>query len=216
MKKILIALITLFSIISSAANAKTQGNYIGLNLINTEVELFSITTEHNERPKEFDSYSKTTSFSGGLNYKYAFNFNKFFVAPEIFFDFNKAKGRAKYSDQDNVTYYNTEIKNSVGAKLNLGYDITDKFALSGFFGHSINRVRYNYTYLNDIFENNLNYKTREAFIYGLGLKYDLTKRFSLNASYEIVQFGLSNDVFNTTDKINPDFSVAKLGLAYNF
>ena len=114
------------------------------------------------------------------------------------------------------TYSNFEIKNSVGAKLNLGYDIKENFALYGFFGHSINRVRFHTSVpgVSDSF--GLEYFNQEAFIYGLGAKLDLTKRLSLNLSYEMAQFGLSNDVFNTTDEINPDFHVAKLGLAYNF
>jgi opacity protein-like surface antigen len=207
MKKSLIALSIIASLTSGAAFAKTEGSYLGLSVINTELENNSYNDE-----ARLDS-SRDNNFSGGVSYKYAFNFNGFFAAPELFFDLNETKSRASLV---NNAVQNSELKNSYGAKLNLGYDITDKFSAYAIVGHSVSRLK---AYASGAgasdYEGPQNFN-QEAFIYGLGAKYDVANNISLNFSYEISQFSLSNDVTNTTDKINPDFSVARVGVAYNF
>jgi len=193
---------------SGVAHAKTEGHYVGLNLINTEVESKARLND------VVEDESKADKFSGGISYKYAFNFKGFFAAPELFYDLNKTKSRATDSLG---TGYNTEVKNSYGVKLNLGYDITDKFAAYAIVGHSVSRVKSHFSgNLSGGVDPNPENFNQEAFIYGLGMKYDVANNISVNFSYEMFQFGLSNDVFNTTDKINPDYRVARLGVAYNF
>jgi opacity protein-like surface antigen len=202
MKKLILigTIATLF--LSSQGNAKTQGHYVGLNLINTELES-KATLDGNVHDK-----GVADTFSVGISYKYAFNFNGFFAAPEVFYDLNKTGSRSVFSDGD---VYTARLNNSYGAKLNLGYDITDKFAAFGIIGHSINRLS-NGLASDGMRTNN----TKEAFVYGAGIKYELCNNFSANFSYEISQFAFSSDVLNTTDKFNPNYRVAKIGLAYNF
>jgi len=207
MKKFLITSAAL-AIFSTNAFAKTEGSYVGLSLINTELE--SAASLNGVKEDE----GKANQFSGGVSYKYSFNFNGFFAAPELFYDLNRTKSRATDSGG---THYNSEVKNSYGVKLNLGYDITDKFAAYAIVGHSISRMKSHFSgNLSGGVDPTPENANREAFIYGLGMKYDIANNISVNFSYEISQFNLSNDVFNTTDKINPDYRVARLGVAYNF
>jgi hypothetical protein len=51
---------------------------------------------------------------------------------------------------------------------------------------------------------------------GLGARYVVGKNISLKVSHEITQLGFSKQVLDTTDKINPKYSVTSLGVAYNF
>lgn len=207
MKKIILTTAIIGAISSSSSFAKTEGNYAGVNLINTsstiKEDIFTNEKHRND------------NYSFGVDYKYAFNFGGFFVAPGVFYDHNAQNSDYSIADGDRASF---NIKSSYGVKANFGYDVTDKLSPFVTLGYSVTRVD------GSVYGSNFSKVLKESFneeglVYGLGLKYDLTKEFSVNASYEITQFGLNSNldaVVGGTDKLNSSYKVAKLGLAYNF
>jgi len=189
---------------SSSAFAKTEGNYIGLNLINTSTSY------------QFDSGRvRNDNYSFGVDYKYAFNFGKLFVAPGLFYDHNALSRSVNASSDNDRISLNTKF--SYGVKVNIGYDITDKFAPFVILGHSQTRLDYSVYGPNTSF-----YKqslTQEGFVYGLGFKYSVSDNVDVNAAYELTQYSLTSNldaVAGGTDHLNSDYKVAKLGVSYKF
>ena len=193
MKKTFIAASVLGTLISADSFAKTEGNFIGLDLVNTESQMVDVTNGQQHREDDFGF---------GINYQHAFNFNGFFVAPEIFYDSNRNLGRAN-GNSDELLY-------SYGLKANLGYDITDKIALFAVLGGGQARSQSN---LSNVVED----RTDEFFTYGLGAAYEINDKFAINIGYEISQYTNSKDpLTDTTDSFNSDFKVARVGVTYNF
>ena len=200
MKKLFITATVIGSVLSSLAMAKTEGNYVGVDVISTQVGLTDLSDK-------FFRYSET---SAGVNYKYAFNFNNFFVAPGLFYNHNGVKAVSA----ENTDSLVQELKYSYGVKLDLGYDINDKVAAFVTVGHSENRLHFSYNTSGVV--NEAENATEEAFLYGIGAKYSVTDHLDLNVGYEISQYGMSNNLTNTTDKFSPDYKVAKFGASYKF
>ncbi len=207
-KKFLFAATIAVSAFSFNALAKTEGNYVGLNLINTygktTVEVIGGSITHHEHSK----------FSVGADYKYAFNFNKFFIAPGIFFDNND--GSDDFALPETIRY-SRKLKNSYGLKADFGYDITEKFSPFVTLGYSI--TRYSSSYYRGGYNLVKETASNEGLVYGLGLRYNLNKCWSAVAAYELTQFGLNSNldaIVGGTDKLSYTYKVAKLGLAYNF
>ncbi len=189
---------------SSSAFAKTEGNYVGLNLINTSTSY------------QFDSGRvRNDNYSFGVDYKYAFNFGKLFVAPGLFYDHNAlSESVSIYSANDRFAL-NTKF--SYGVKVNVGYDVTDKFAPFFVLGHSQTRLdasNYgpNLSFVKESY-------TNEGFVYGLGFKYSVSNDVDVNAAYELTQYYFTSNldaVVDGTDKLNSDYKVARLGVSYKF
>ena len=86
------------------ANAKTEGNYFGINLVNYEAG--------ENRAESTFSYSGQHVRDLSINYKYAFNFNNLILAPELEYTVGLSK----------------DAQEAYTARINLGYDLTDNFA----------------------------------------------------------------------------------------
>jgi outer membrane autotransporter protein len=207
MKKIkLLSIALTFSLLSSTSFAKTEGAFVGLNLINSETKIR--TTGDDSQIHRNDSYSY------GLEAGYAFNFNNFFIAPNVFFNDNNLKSDHSFGEDRN----SQNFKHSYGVKVNLGYDVTDKFSPFLILGHSETRLdesTYGPNYDRILKE----YGTREGFVYGLGVKYSLTDNIGINAAYELTQFGLTSKigaVLDGTDNLSYDYRLARVGVSYNF
>lgn len=186
MKKLLVAATVAGSLISSMAFAKTEGNYIGVDLLATQAKQIFNTTN---KEKEID-------FGVGVNYKHAINFDGFFVAPGVYFDFNNA------SVNDGPTELEAEY--SYGLVVDLGYDINDKIAAYVALGYKEARLT---TSSNNV---DTASQTEELITYGIGTRYSLNEDLDLNLSYEYGDYvgkGISSSV-------NTD--IVRLGVAYNF
>lgn len=207
-KKLLIIATAIITTISFGAQAKTQGNYLGLNLINTS------TTNRDDALE--NQKHRNNNYSFGVEYKYAVNFDSFFLAPGIFYDHNAQNSDFSIADGDRASI---NIKSSYGIKANIGYDVTEKFSPFITTGYSVTRLDasvYGPSFANEELKESFN---QEGFVYGLGFKYDFTKELSLNAAYEITQFGLHSNLdgaIGGSDKLNSDYKVAKIGVSYNF
>ena len=191
MKKLSIFAALLISLSSVSAFAKTSGNYAGIDLIYSEVEL--------------DQTSTSTIRSGdqvsvGVNYKYAFNFDNFFVAPGVFFDYTNIGAKASNGDEWDLDF-------RYGAKIDLGYDITDKFAAFVNVGAANNHYDARYTSGSKTSDSKL-----EA-LYGIGVKYSATDDIDVGVSYEFSNLNVKDPLNNT---VKFDLEVVRLGVSYNF
>ncbi len=181
-KKLLAAASLVAVVSTSSAFAKTEGNYVGVDLLATQIKVLN---DDNARKSNF-------GYGVGLNYKHAFNFNNFFVAPGAFYNFNHAEVKA---DGDK-----TKLEYSYGVKADFGYDINDKFAAFTTFGYQENRLKG----FGDGKE------TLESFIYGVGVKYSLTNNVDVGLAYEYVNY-VDSDIPNS---LSPE--VIKVGASYKF
>lgn len=179
------AVIASFSVTSFA---KTEGSYLGLGLINTNLKI----------NQGAGKIANSNQPSVGLSYKYAVNFNNVFVAPELFYDFNSNKNKVGGDG------FAIRLNQSYGAKLNIGYDVTDKIAPYALIGYSMARLG-----VSDP-ENGPERLTQEALVYGLGVKYQVCNNMSANAGYEMNRFN-KGDVRKFVS-----YNVARIGVAYNF
>lgn len=133
MKK-LAALSVLAALVSTSAYAKTEGNYVDISVLRSSMKL-----------KENDSFNKDTdsSFGFGTSYKYAVNFNNFFIAPGVFFDRlgSESKQSSAIAGTEDVPVSSSStgeisLNNRYGVKLDVGYDVNEQFAFYGTGGLS--------------------------------------------------------------------------------
>ncbi len=107
MKK-LIVIGAVLTALSAPAFAKTEGAYVGADILYSKSS-----HKYKNSQNQVSSYYGTfddSEIGYGANLKYAFNFNKIFIAPAIFAD--KIGTEAKDRDGDNVS-----INHRYGAKL---------------------------------------------------------------------------------------------------
>lgn len=202
-KKLLISASLIASIASASAFARTEGHYVGASVINTSSETsFDQDTHRNDK------------YSFGVDYKYAFNCEKFFLAPGVFYDHNALTEEVTLTSGAKIA---SNTKYSYGVKLLIGYDVTDKFAPFAIVGHS--QTRGDGSSYGPGFVFTKETSTDEGMVYGLGFKYSLNDKVDLNASYELTQFGLSNNldgIVGGSDKLNSTYKVARIGASYRF
>ena len=189
-KKLLVVFAVAVSMISTSAFAKTQGNYIGLDAVYTNDK--AVDSANNRRGDR--------NLGAGVSYKYALNFNNFFIAPVAFFNSNNSKVTITEGANSSVN----KLKYSYGAKLDLGYDITDRLAVfvSGGYGELRRHIEVSGTSAQSL-------NTYEAAIYGAGIKYSLDNMVDLNLAYEYFDY---NNVLRNDTNIDQ----VKLGLSFNF
>lgn len=205
MKKSLFALISTL-ILATNAHAKTEGTYATFGVLHN-----NLTTKYSQVRIADDGISgdgtlgnsgdsndykssknKQNSYGIGTSVGYAFNFSGFFLTPQLFFDWDRL-GKKNDNDKPVVNY-------SYGAKVNLGYDITDRFALYGIAG--ISRLNYNQYFspnyipitstTNDTVASTRNIKTKTVYapIFGAGAKFSVTPNVDLALEYTAQTFAI--------------------------
>ncbi len=187
MKKLSLALIVAGVLASSQANAKTEGDYVGIDILRTSSKTKSNSNSAADAAySDYYSHNKSDSaFGFGINYKHAFNFDGIFVAPGVFFERLGTESKVNYAP-DGYGYYNQSVKigNRYGAKFDLGYDVTDKF--SAYVPLGMNLVSYEIdtqNYDNIKTSNTKRTGNESGYFYGLGFSHALTNNISLNAEY---------------------------------
>jgi opacity protein-like surface antigen len=226
MKKTLSSIIIVISLFSSQAYAKTEGNYLGINISKNALKIkstSSVAQDNFEGINSFYNYNnKNSKYGFGLNYKHAFNFNNFFVAPEIAFDLLNNEINSSYiREYNNYFSQKIKLKNAITLKANFGYDFSDQFAFYIPFG--ISKIGYDIETTDVIGINNKGTKKSgyksSAFI-GFGFSYQPIKNWVVNLEYNKYQnFKITsqNATFNNGQiiaKINLD--LMKLGISYRF
>ncbi len=163
-KKLLAAVSIAATIATSSAFAKTEGSYVGLDLLATKYKIFN---SDNSRKDDID-------YGVGVNYKYALNFDNVFVAPGVFYNYNNAEVKNEFGGK-------VKIKYSYGVKADIGYDITDKIATFVTLGYQESRHEASF----------VDNSTQEALIYGVGGKYSLTNNVDVALAYEYSNYNQS-------------------------
>ena len=193
MKKFFISFTASLALLSSLAMAKTEGNSVQLNLINTTAE-FS---------------SEDVSFDGndigiGVAYKNTIALeNDIYIAPGAFYDFNN-------TEVSNVRTFRTQrfntifdVKYSYGFGADLGYNINNQ--ISVFANLSWLEARGSGSFATNGVVSTSSSGSDEGISYGLGVEYAIDKQISAVLSYNATE--LSDFI---------DIETIKLGVAYNF
>ncbi len=193
---------------SKKPQTQTAGNYLGIDFINTSLKYKSLI--HNPTYETNYTLPKNKN-SFGIKYFYAINYKRFFLAPELFFEYNNIK---KYFDGDNAStgiynerlyenagYRFMKIHRTYGGKINFGYDITPVFSSFLFTGLS----KIYYSNLTSVYD--LNTIDAEFPEFQFGTRYDVMKETGkdpysvMHKSRNVPFFGfgskikLSNDFF---------------------
>jgi len=203
--KILTVATVMGMLVCANANAKTEGHYVGVDLINTDMKL----SDNNYSGNNTYNIKSDSKNSLGVNYKYAFNFKDFFVAPVVFYDYSNVE----LADNSNGVW---ELESRIGIGTDLGYDITNKFAVFG--NISITRNRY---FVNWRSEQYTKKDHATAMSYGIGVKYSATDNIDVKLAYEVSSFDMREPSVVGLDgsgnyKSDFDIDVIKLGMAYKF
>lgn len=201
---------------SESHSEKTAGHFVGADLILTDVRFYERFTR-NTQPLPVNtqpSYSND-GVGGGVSYKYAFNFDDFFIAPGIFFEKNNTTASA---DQPK-NLERIDINQRLGVKSDLGYDINKWFApyLTGGY----DRVSYTTQNYSNSGGTKSYVKSSHAWdwYYGAGLKIRLNDNFAFNFEYNRESFLAKTYVVNTISYVGyykTTLNIYKAGLSYNF
>jgi len=200
-------------------NAKTVGNYIGIDLIKTSTS-FAMHQQYLE-PANNDKNpytDPTPSYGYGLKYNYAINYRNFFLTAGLFYENNQNKNnfnKSSYEEYNQDYMYGksfVKIKDRYGIKFDLGYDVNNNFAVYGSAGivnnkYQISTSLYPYYYYNNQYPNiitnakansltsnpftAINGKKKSPFI-GAGIRIKLYKNWLLNGEYNFTKFSVKN------------------------
>jgi hypothetical protein len=217
--------------------SKTVGNYLGIDFINTSLRYKQIS--HGSIEPDLIEISDYTlprhKNSFGVKYFYAINYNRFFLAPEIFFEYNNIKknydgfnaGTEQYNERinENYGYKFMKIHRIYGSKINFGYDLTPNFSPFLFAGlskiyysnlasvYTLSRFESRYDVINatgkDPFV--VMHKSKNVPFFGFGSKIKISDHFSINAEYLIYNNfiaktnGFKNKDFKSDDSYRADY-----------
>lgn len=235
-------------ILSKTANARTVGNYLGVDFINTNLD-FSSDKKFANKTINSGYTNPASKFSYGLQYGYAVNIMGVFITPTLIYEFNNTRNRFNKTNQYaevRQDYYGksfVEVKQRYGAKLNIGYDITNNLGVYGLIGYAVNKYSsYNSIYYDKYYQNrNLSQNPwartngkKNAPFFGVGFNIKLYKYWSFNGEYNYTTFKIKSkaktqDNLNSEVKskladgswhdsllINYKISIIKFGVNYNF
>ena len=212
-----------YASIEKKSNSRTVGNYIGIDFINTHLRYRNI----GYNPNSISQYTLPKyKNSFGVKYFYAINYNRIFLAPEIFFEYNNIKkyfdGRNSSIDDlnerltKNFGYRFMRINKIFGSKINFGYDVTPNF--SPFLFAGLSRIYYSnldsvytlsgfqsrYDVINATGKDpfSIIHKSKNVPFFGFGSKIKLSNHFSISAEYLIYK----NFIAKTNGFKNKDYN----------
>jgi opacity protein-like surface antigen len=225
MKKVILITTFLSLVSASAALAKTEGNYVGIDILRTTAKSKSSSDAAADSDlSQYYSHNKTDSAVGfGINYKYAFNFDKFFIAPGLFYERLGTTAKAGYSTNSSDPYSQSISLNSrFGLRTDIGYDVTDKF--SAYVPLGVNSVSYEFKTSDQNGSDSISSKktgNETGYFYGLGFSYAISENFSLNTEYNRLSKLKIKSVANATVNdgtivSNTNVQIFKIGASYKF
>lgn len=184
---------------SSSAFAKTEGHYAGVNIVRSDSGSqyiyggVNVTNKFNDR-----------GIGAGLDYRYAFNMNNFFIAPGLFVEKNNIKTRESTDEMTSTISINYRY----GLKANIGYDVTDEASV--YFTNGLSNTLYKVDWKSD------GEKSTGAigYFYGAGVAYNVTKEVAVNVEYNTQKIDLNTASVGA--KVENTLSVVKLGVSYHF
>jgi opacity protein-like surface antigen len=227
MKKTL-SLLTIASslLLPSQANAKTEGSYLGLDLIRNSAQVKSNSNAARDQllfSEYYDNKKSDTAYGVGISYKYAFNFNNFFVAPGVSYNLLTNDVKSSFASSLNDPYSQSmKLKSQLTFQTNFGYDINNQF--SAYIPAGVSLFRYELNTSDDGGSGTVitTKKTgvKPAIFFGLGFAYAPVKNWVVNLEYNKFQnFKVNSPQATFSDgRIVAKTSVdaLKLGISYKF
>jgi opacity protein-like surface antigen len=192
MKIILYLTLTFLLLFSNSIKAKTQGHYLGpsINYISANFINASYINDDPGIDYKHNKISKRRNGKNlGINYGYAFNYNKFFITPRLFYDKININNKMKKVDItiENVLTItddyslNNSLESSYGFAIDLGYDLNDIFSIYSIIGNKNYNIlshyqHYTHTSVSGVpFGNSMNLLSIKnnirSLFYGIGAKY---------------------------------------------
>ncbi len=226
MKKTLSLIAIAGSLLATSAYAKTEGNYFGIDVLRSTAQVKSTSTLASDNVGSAAPYynhnKKDSAYGFGLNYKYAFNFNNFFVAPGISYDFLNNDVKSNHiTASNNYFSQNVKLKSAVSLRANLGYDINDQFAV--YVPVGISQFQYDINTTDVSAGSSVSQKkssNKSAAFIGFGFSYEPVKNWVMNLEYNKYQNLKLTSGTATVDggqiSAKTNVSMVKLGLAYRF
>ena len=211
--KIKIFIIFFILFFSTNLNARTVGNYIGIDLIKTNLsfsmEKFMHPANQNIGPiQKSVQTNASSSYSFGLKYSYALNYRGFFIAPGLIYEKNNAKNYLNRSTENagpRIDFFGksySKINKRYGAKIDVGFDINESFSIYGTVGHAVNYYQsYGSLYFDNYFTPGHNWYEpnlkdpwkrvsgkKNAPFFGGGFRIKIYKNWLLNGEYNYTRF----------------------------
>ncbi len=223
MKKLVLITAAVAVLSSSSAFAKTEGNYVGVDLHKAVTSSRYINNGSAGTSGIGLNAAQDQSKTGlGVSYKYAFNFDKFFVAPGVFFERIGTNTLLAVDPEFGESYISDryfQIKNRYGIRADFGYDITDTFA--AYVTGGITRTGYkSNTNINGAGAEQSDgiatlAKSKLGFMYGVGAIQHLNDNVSLGVEYN-TQALTAVGANPNNQRIKSRIDLYKLTLAYHF
>lgn len=177
----------------------TQGHYVGASYNYVETSFHDNFTDNTGFILQKPS-SKDNGYSLGLSYKYAFNFNKFYVAPGFLWEkyWNRVQGDNKGHEE---LFYNRyrdmkqlDLRYRYGITSDFGYDFNKLFSSYVTVGYVANgfKVKDGLLALNEyeniIYEDSSIKRLDANLLFGAGFNFRLTDQLSLNLEANTQKF----------------------------
>lgn len=234
MKKFYYLLLALIVTFSSNAWSKTEGFYVGLDVLNAKskvnVKTVSVSNINplllyygvNDEDFRINGNLSDSKTSLGFDAKYAVNFDKFYVAPGISLDYLNLNNKKYIDDMD--FDINLKISSRFSYKVDLGYDIDDRFSI--FVPLGINNIAYKLNTIDSIIPSkNLLASTSGAvssFFYGIGVNTKINEKLALKLEYNKTSLDIDSKTStvqffaNTKIRNSVDLDIFKVGAVYKF
>ncbi len=215
------------SLLSSQAYAKIEGSYLGVDVLRSSTKAKGTSSLENDNMNSNEPYynqgnARDSDRGVGVNYKYAFNFNDFFVAPGISYDFLNNSMKANHASAIN-NYFSqaVKLKSALSLRTNFGYDINDQFAF--YIPVGISRFDYDIKTTDvtstKMVRTNKSNQEFAAFI-GVGFSYQPIKNWAVNLEYNKYQNLKLTSSTATIDGghiiVKTNVDMLKLGVSYKF
>jgi opacity protein-like surface antigen len=216
MKKILFVLATFSFFSSAAASANTAGNYLSADALLVRGKFYEDYTQSGNRGKIRPSASDSSA-GFGATYKYAINYQGAFIAPGIFFEQNNLTIEADPRQNRKL-----KIKNRYGARIDVGVDVVDHFAIYAIGGYSVaNYSAQNYSLLGGSeYVTRKNSGSAGGVIYGIGMKTEIMPEVAVSIEYTTQNISattrIPSDYLAYSGKYKARIDAAKLSIAYRF
>jgi opacity protein-like surface antigen len=207
---------------------KTQGHYIGFDVIGMQGKFSEDSSKIRKGIQTDTSKPASTSTGGGVgfNYKYALNFNDFFIAPGIFVEGLGMQINGSESAHDTDAQYNAvTIRSRRGVFVDVGYDVNSYLSPYLMAGYSwVNYRTKNFYGNSSETQTAVEKSVVGSGIYGAGLKLNYDKSISFNIEFNTQKFNTKTNTdvpLNTSAKqyiaVFPTrLNTLKLGVSYNF
>ncbi|MDX2082647.1 MAG: outer membrane beta-barrel protein [Rickettsiales bacterium] len=228
MKKLFLIAFATLSVLSNSAFSKTQGSYIGADYIATRVSTYQ---RSYLEPNGVYLGNGTYHVSGGagLSYKYAFNFNNFFIAPGFILEKNSfGDSKVDVVKEQGRNGPSAQIRNRYGLKVDVGYDVTNHIApyLTGGYAWVNYKTKYqslDYDKLpNQVVLNGYKNSNDGNIFGGFGIKVNLLKNTDLNLEYNYQRYVAkakvsdASLVYLRSAEFVGSLHIFKAGLSYRF